>query len=665
MIKKDLVITYSYAKADYIKRHLKDFGLNAFAKCVMIESLYTDELDDFMLTYIIKQELGDVECSDFIYAYRQDLDIKDEYKDSFLKVKKACDELRKRFDLKRGFADVSDFNDIYVDEFYVDNICLFKNKFEEDFINNLNAKKLSILPCHNQSPKIYTYNAKITSIHEEVKLALSLARKLYEDGKDFRIITASLNDYARYFELYADVVGFANYVNAKIKFYDENVIKQKTQKYYEKYKKYFPNISKDEIKKLIKPSKTNQNKLGLRIEELSESIGVNNLNECVILLGLSDVTSKDNPFLINDKYKYNSYIFSKTVYENLKKNTKELYLLSCDYKNAKKIDKPIIYKNDFKNASKIDIKLSQTMGKVNKAELERVKLDDYKLSASKLNVLKACPKRFLFESILGYKNDELEQSDLEPNEKGTIMHSCFEYIVDKWSEYPNKRNLAKISIDEAFNKFYNGDEEENKKNHKKRKEPNIYTDLYKNKLLKGIDNDDEPSVVAKFLKYYEDFKNENKINKTETEFEFFLDKDLNPSDENNYYIKGFIDRLDEGDDFINIVDYKSSKKDKEDSKRMEQIQNYEDFQLGLYLLYASKAFKDKKTFKASLLTFYTKNLKTEFASLEYNKEYLDGLEEQIKKLDELIQKGEFKAKENDNCKYCPIRNICDKGVSDE
>lgn len=660
MIKKDLVITYSYAKADYIKRHLKDFGLNAFTKCVTIESLYTDELDDFMLTYIIKQELGDVECSDFIYAYRQDLDIKDEYKDSFLKVKKACNKLRKRFNLKRGFADVGDFNDIYVDEFYVGNICLFKNKFEEDFINNLNAKKLSILPCHNQSPKIYTYNAKITSIHEEVKLALSLARRLYEDGKDFRIITASLNDYARYFELYDEVVGFANYVNAKISLYDENVINQKTQKYYEKYKKYFPNISKDEIKKLIKPSKTNQNKLGLRIEELSESIGVNNLNECVILLGFSDVTSKDNPFLINDKYKYNSYMFSKIVYENLKKNTKELYLLSCDYKNAKKIDKPIIYKNDFKNASKIDIKLTQTMSKVNKAELNKVKLNDYKLSASKLNVLKACPKRFLFESILGYKNDELEQSDLEPNEKGTIMHSCFEYIVDKWSEYPNKRNLAKKSIDEAFDDFF-----EEAKKHKRKREPNIYTDLYKNKLLKGIDNDDEPSVVAKFLRYYEDFKNENKINKTETEFEFFLDKDLNPSDENNYYIKGFIDRLDEGDDFINIVDYKSSKKDKEDSKRMEQIQNYEDFQLGLYLLYASKAFKDKKTYKASLLTFYTKNLKTEFASLEYSKEYLDGLEKQIKKLGELIQKGEFKAKENDNCKYCPIRNICDKGVSDE
>lgn len=660
MIKKDLVITYSYAKAEFIKRHLKDFGLNAFAKCVTLESLYTDELDDFMLTYIIKQELGDVECSDFIYAYRQDLDIKDEYKDSFLKVKKACDELRKRFDLKRGFADVSDFNDIYVDEFYVDDICLFKNKFEEDFINNLNAKKLPQLPCHNQSPKIYTYNAKITSIHEEVKLALSLARKLYEDGKDFRIIIASLNDYARYFELYAEVVGFANYVNAKISFYDENVINQKTQKYYEKYKKYFPNISKDEIKKLIKPSKTNQNKLGLRIEELSESIGVNNLNECVILLGLSDVISKDNPFLINDKYKYNSYMFSKIVYENLKKNTKELYLLSCDYKNAKKIDKPIIYKNDFKNATKIDIKLIQTMSKVAKAKLNKVKLNDYKLSASKLNVLKACPKRFLFESILGYKNDELEQSDLEPNEKGTIMHSCFEYIVDEWSKNPNKQDLAKISIDKAFDKFF-----EEAKKHKRKREANIYTNLYKNKLLKGIDNDDEPSVVAKFLEYYEGCISGKIIENIKTEFEFFLDKDLNPSDENNYYIKGFIDRLDIGGDFINIVDYKSSKKDKEDSKRMEQIQNYEDFQLGLYLLYASKAFKDKKTYKASLLTFYTKNLKTEFASLEYDKEYLDGLEKQIKKLDELIQKGEFKAKENDNCKYCPIRNICDKGASDE
>lgn len=95
MIKKDLVITYSYTKAEFIKRHLKDFGLNAFTKCVTIESLHTDELDDFILTYIIKQELGDVECSDFIYAYRQDLDIKDEYKDSFLKVKKPVLSLEK------------------------------------------------------------------------------------------------------------------------------------------------------------------------------------------------------------------------------------------------------------------------------------------------------------------------------------------------------------------------------------------------------------------------------------------------------------------------------------------------------------------------------------------------------------------------------------------
>ncbi|MBT0879771.1 MULTISPECIES: PD-(D/E)XK nuclease family protein [unclassified Campylobacter] len=662
MIKKDLVITYSYAKAEFVKRHLKDFGLNAFTKCVTLESLYTDELDEFMLTYIIKQELGDVECSDFIYAYRQDLDIKDEYKDSFLKVKKACDELRKRFNLKCGFADVSDFNDIYVDEFYVDNICLYNNKFEEDFINNLNAKALKKFPKNNQIPKIYTYKDKITSIHEEVKLALSLAREFIQNKFSFRFVATSLSIYSRYFELYKTMAKIDVYSYHKSIVIDNDLLEQKTNAYMKKYEKYFSNLNKDFIKEyLSKNLSKDYPKNGIRLEELSEFIGSNELNERVILLGLDfenfPINSSDNVFLKKDIYKYNSYEFSKAVYENLKQNTKELYLLSTDYLNAKSVAKSIICKDDFTKAKFLKKRVLKDCFAFSPKVAKPVKLE-CKMSASKYNTLRLCPKRFLYESALGIKNDELEQSDLEPNEKGTIMHSCFEYIVKGWGDSFNKQNLAKNSIDLAFDDFL-------KKEKNGLKELNIYMKIYKNKLLKGISNDDEPSAVAKFLKYYEDYRSENNINDTKTEFEFFLDKDLNPSDENNYYIKGFIDRLDIGDDFINIVDYKSSKKDKIDEKRMEQIKSYEDFQLGLYLLYASKKYPNMKYYKASLLTFNTKNLKTEFAFLEYSQEYLKGLEQEIKKLDEFIQKGEFKAKENDNCKYCPINNICDKGTNDE
>ena len=298
------------------------------SKCVALESLYTDELDEFMLTYIIKQELGDVECSDFIYAYRQDLDIKDEYKDSFLKVKKACDELRKRFNLKCGFADVSDFNDIYVDEFYVDNICLYNNKFEEDFINNLNAKALKKFPKNNQIPKIYTYKDKITSIHEEVKLALSLAREFIQNKFRFRLVATSLSIYSRYFELYKTMAKIDVYSYHKSIVIDNDLLEQKTNAYMKKYEKYFSNLNKDFIKEyLSKKLSKDYPKNGIRLEELSEFIGSNELNERVILLGLDfenfPINSSDNVFLKKDIYKYNSYDFSKAVYENLKQNTKD------------------------------------------------------------------------------------------------------------------------------------------------------------------------------------------------------------------------------------------------------------------------------------------------------------------------------------------------------
>ena len=72
-------------------------------------------------------------------------------------------------------------------------------------------------------------------------------------------------------------------------------------------------------------------------------------------------------------------------------------------------------------------------------------------------------------------------------------------------------------------------------------------------------------MLAKFVDYYiENAREFNYFKNTEFEKEFALDSGLKPyklkdKDDKNYFIKGFIDRFDNLEESISIIDYKSKK----------------------------------------------------------------------------------------------------------
>ena len=134
---------------------------------------------------------------------------------------------------------------------------------------------------------------------------------------------------------------------------------------------------------------------------------------------------------------------------------------------------------------------------------------------------------------------------------------------------------------------------------------------------------------------------------------------------------------------MNIIDYKSSVTSKSINKLKQD--NLKDYQLGVYLLYATQKYPNK-TYKANLLSFNKKDTK-ELAFyndkisipklsrskvvVDYDKEYEAILKEKILNIKDSINSGHFSFKNNDEkvCDWCNYKHIChqsvlEKGVED-
>ena len=198
-------------------------------------------------------------------------------------------------------------------------------------------------------------------------------------------------------------------------------------------------------------------------------------------------------------------------------------------------------------------------------------------------------------------------------------------------------------------------------------------------------DDKNDGLLIKFINYYEEKKEDlNYFINSEFEKEFALDNELKPYkliDENdkNYFIKGYIDRFDNLENQVNIIDYKSKKADGVLQNKLEEIKNFKDFQLGLYTLYATQEYK--KDVDSYLLTFKTDNDYTKFARVTTNNElipqnrgkdtgvwydenYKNDLKSNIFSIKEKIENGDFRFDSNDDtyCGYCEIGFMCNKSL---
>jgi ATP-dependent helicase/DNAse subunit B len=306
-------------------------------------------------------------------------------------------------------------------------------------------------------------------------------------------------------------------------------------------------------------------------------------------------------------------------------------------------------------------------------DIENISLNH--LSASKLNKFIECPLKFYYLYIIGANKPDNEVDGFDASKSGTLMHECFELFGKHIKDNPT------LSDDQLSQVMYDISLEAYRDIVQKEKEENIYHKLQLKELQAGlIDSSEHKGLLARFIEYFKLHREEfDNFQESEFEREFFLDKNLkltNNSEE--YFIKGFIDRVDNLDE-VTIIDYKSSKVQNsgKDSSRQMKVEELKDVQLPLYMLWAEQQYRDKEI-TSSLLSFKKSSMDKELftgkkwgahfvnistkngaAQTHYNEDYRENLISKIEEIKELIESGNFgMTPSKDSCQYCDIQNFC-------
>jgi ATP-dependent helicase/DNAse subunit B len=295
------------------------------------------------------------------------------------------------------------------------------------------------------------------------------------------------------------------------------------------------------------------------------------------------------------------------------------------------------------------------------------------LSASQLGSYAMCPRRYFFDRVLKISAPGTPEEGLDASEKGTIMHKCFElFAIDAKAgkitigsevDTPLKNHMidkAKI----AYEMFLTDNELTESINHR----------LYFQELTRGLTQDDEAQgVLSNFLQFItENHTSINGFRDSEFEMEFRLDRSFKAiGNDQPYFIKGYIDRIDIKNDEIRIVDYKSKKASGIDKAKLTQMTELKDMQLALYILYARRAFGDKKI-ESYLQTFKSGNIHAEFAKaatyevgkegeyLHYDEAFEQSLIDKIEAIKTSMAHGNFHYDDSDakHCEYCDFAVMC-------
>ena len=146
------------------------------------------------------------------------------------------------------------------------------------------------------------------------------------------------------------------------------------------------------------------------------------------------------------------------------------------------------------------------------------------------------------------------------------MHLCYELFGKDIKETKNssrdKEALYDLMYDISIEAYKH--EETVEPRGKEKLVENIHHQIFLSTLQAGLQDERDLGLLAKFVDYYiENAEKFEYFQNTEFEKEFALDDDLKPYKikdkyDKDYFIKGFIDRFDNLDEHINVIDYKSN-----------------------------------------------------------------------------------------------------------
>ena len=653
----------------YITNRAK--GINIYTLSEFIDRLYQEDkvkisileaqviiqniISSLSLTHFkkIDNEITKSITTHIINTKRNQLPFKYE-KDKNRDLSMILDEYN-RFLSKHNLADISDIEtsvlnylknhkiEVFADEFENDNISFFTSKLQKQIFNQLHktlkTKKYSNTPIQ--------YIIKSYNKYEEVANALKILKDL--DSKNVLIITTNIDEYYPIFEALFNEYNIDGYSTKGIKKKHLNIsIHQELNSTIAKFKKFNLSFNKNELKKELLESRIIIQNSGVTITETNQIYSYNEI-ENIIFIGTDNINfppTRDKHLFYYKGYEKdfslnNLYLSSVDIYQNIKNRAKKLYIIYSEYdKKTKKelsfiIDKNLIpYTPKYK--SKLDyFKENREIKDNHNYHITNKEIKIKHLSASQINTYQKCPKQYFYKYILSLKPPKEKTDEMEVSLQGSIMHKVFEFMI-KEPNNANRYYIDKAYQDEKIKPYLKGD---------------IFEKIYEIKLNQYID---------KFREYQKSLVGDIKV-----EQEFYLDEHLEISDENNYFIKGIIDRIDENEE-ITIIDYKSKKIDKLDNKKIKETQELKDVQLGLYLYWVKKNYNKPAT--AHLLSFNNKNY-IHFTTIKdrncdkqeicYDEEYEKTLKNIIFTTKENIENHKFpKNPDEEVCKWCDYQSLC-------
>ena len=242
------------------------------------------------------------------------------------------------------------------------------------------------------------------------------------------------------------------------------------------------------------------------------------------------------------------------------------------------------------------------------------------LSASSIECYNSCSMKYKFRYI-----------DRVPEKPSKSFFQLGRIVHDVAREFHEKKLTSKSDIADLLEKYWNTDG---------------YEFLYEERQYK----EDAKQILENFYNY--SISSKGKIVSIEEKFKVYL---------GNCILRGQCDRIDLDEDNFHIIDYKTSKKKKTKKELME------DYQLGVYALYASSA-KDKvlegtvySKVPSKLSLVFLRDADPE-VSIEIDSEYLINYKNSIQEIARKIKARDFETTKNEfACSFCDYKElICPK-----
>ncbi len=610
-----------------------------------------------------------------------------------------------------------EYGEIFIDTFEVGDLFFIESLWQEKIYKNLSCYKSLTLPAPSTGhatlikPKEAVFDAV-----DEVKTAIKIARKLMQEGSSDReilIVATDIEEYAPLYKLFLQEYAMQGYssIGTPLSAYMGNTKKIKEE--LEQFKNRVKNLklqfqslglswSVSYEQQLKNSLQILDEKVGVELTEPNQIVGLHKHYKHIIFIG-ADMNhfppKPTNNFLYTYEqsleyfYANDYFISSKTQYEYLKTITDNLYIITASYSGKRELVPSIIIDTNItKTIDTSDIQSLHDIAHTNQTitpdsatqafytsliSNEFTKYDGlhvkgmeaHHLSASQLNRYLTCPLQYLYLNKLKIQSPKETQEGFDVMEEGTLMHRCFELF----GLHVKQNKLTTTNKDELYELMFDYSNQAHQEMMQNTTE-NIYHKIALQHLQAGLIDNKEDGVLARFVEYYiTNAKELQYFQKSEFEKEFQLDENLKPTQEEEYFIKGFIDRLDETDKSVRIIDYKSKKTQaKIDQEKMQQIRELKDVQLPLYMLWAAQTYPNK-THSAHLLSFKGKYNATHFANMSneeekdvvvYDSEYEEKLKNTIYEVKQKIEAGAFAFDNSDAkaCEWCDVKFLCYGGM---